>query len=116
MLDLVFISSDLRVSIAECVFPISPPPNIHHSPLSISVQFSEYLNEFRQKDFQYNYNSAYFDLINTLFTNVDWSCVLDSKIVSYCYDKFLKEVNTIFKIIFLLLSLKFRNFHGTLEI
>lgn len=96
ILDLVFISTDLKVSVVECVFAISSP-NTHHSALDITIQFYEYLNDFGRTDAQYNYNFANFNLINALVLDINWASVLSSKIVSICYVEFLKEVNTIFK-------------------
>lgn len=96
ILDLIFVSADLKCSVADCAFPISPP-NTHHSGLVIDIEFYEFDIISNYEVYQYNYNSCDFNYINMLLNNVDWCKVLDSEIVSINYEEFLKIVNNIFK-------------------
>lgn len=95
LLDLVFISSDLKCSVSEYKFSVSPE-NMHHSALEINVEFYNYLNNYSCNVLNYNYKSCNFDAITSLINDINWIPVLESNIVSICYEEFLKCVNEVF--------------------
>lgn len=90
ILDLVFLSSDLKCSVCESGFPISPPTS-HHSALEIEIKFYEYSSYARNDFARYNYFSCDFNALNDIFFSLNWMDLLNNEIVAICYDVFLSN-------------------------
>lgn len=95
ILDLAFFSSDLKCSVSEYMFSVSPT-NMHHTALEINVEFYDFLRDNCNIVSNYDYKSCNFNIIGYLINDIDWTTVLESDIVSICYDEFLKRLNAIF--------------------
>lgn len=91
LLDLVFVSSDLKFNLSESAFPISPS-NAHHSALEVVIEFYEYASSNGCVDVQYNYYACDFNALNYSISNLNWNVLLDNDIVSICYEQFLSSV------------------------
>lgn len=91
MLDLIFLSSDLKFSVCESAFPVSPSTS-HHSPLEIEIKFYEYSSYARNDFVRYNYFSCNFDRLTDIFYSLDWIDLLNNPIVGICYDIFLSNI------------------------
>ncbi|XP_075163312.1 uncharacterized protein LOC142235944 [Haematobia irritans] len=79
MLDLIFVSSDLRFSVSRCDCPISPA-DTHHVPLVVSIDFYDFVDIGTDSGQRYDYNAF-----------------LQSDIVSICYEEFLKALDEVFR-------------------
>lgn len=95
LLDLVFVSSDLKFQISECHSPLSPA-NMHHSAIYIEIEFYQFKStELDSSLVQYDYKSCNLDRLKSTLYNVDWHECMQSEVVAICYEEFLKRIGVI---------------------
>lgn len=90
ILDLVFVQSESKFSIYECLQPFSPV-NVHHTAIILELDFYNYIkcvNNFSKK--QFNYNSCDFDALNSSLLNVNWQIIFGNNSLNDSYELFLE--------------------------
>lgn len=94
ILDLVFISKDLKFLIDECVFPFCKS-DMHHVALELKFEFY-YFSKVNDNVFNgYDFKNCNFNHINLLILEVNWMQMLNDRNASDCYDIFVNIINEI---------------------
>lgn len=96
ILDLVFISDNVKFSIDECPNPITAP-DIHHVPLVVNIEFYKFNCLEYASTYDFDFNACNFELIDQIIFSVDWIDAFKAKSVDECYSVFISIIMEIFK-------------------
>ncbi|XP_075158149.1 uncharacterized protein LOC142231426 [Haematobia irritans] len=91
LLDLVFISEDLKCIVGECLNPFCKS-DMHHVPLELEVTFYSYF-KLSSDSIKLDFNRCNFNIINRLIGDINWSHIFHNRNLSECYDKFKSILN-----------------------
>lgn len=92
VLDLIFISENLKFKICSCDHPLSLTDE-HHVALEVEFEFFQFpqLKSIGQSYF--DFKNCNFNLLNTSILSIDWSSYFSDLTVTDCYCKFVKTIS-----------------------
>lgn len=92
VLDLFFISNDIRSTCDLCLSPISRN-TVHHKAVVISFEFYTFEKESDSITRAYNFAKGNYAALNNFFTSVDWSFIFDDNDPDRIYNFISDKIN-----------------------
>lgn len=91
ILDLIFVPSDSKINLYECLDPFSPN-TIHHIATVLELDVYSYLKISNSTFSKFDYKKCDFDALNSALLSIDWNSLFQNQTVNSSYEIFLDEV------------------------
>lgn len=93
LLDLIFVDSELPISIDKSLYPIFPN-SVHHNALDVHFSFYDYWKTAKCNNFKFNYSKANFEGISSYMLNIPWNVDLNNENLFHFYSFFFDKLKT----------------------
>lgn len=94
LLDLVFISDNVKYSIEKCDQPFYPS-DMHHVPIILTIDSYKFPNVDNVINYLYDFKGCNFEFINSYILGIDWLNIFKDRSLEDCYHEFVNIIKHI---------------------